>query len=106
MLTIATGSVLPTSPVQLMGRVELSVVGLADGRWPNWFGFSVNRGLDEGVVAGGEPELCEVTAGGELPHAARNTAPRIAHAARTGRECFKDAHRAEEGANWNPDDSP
>ena len=89
-----------------MGRFDLSVVGLADGRWPNWVGFSENRGLDEGPPIGGEPDVCEVTVGGELPHAARNSAMRIAQAVRTGRECFNDAHRAQEGANWNQDDSP
>jgi hypothetical protein len=66
----------------------------------------VINGLDDGVAAGGEPEVCDVTVGGELPHAARNSATRIAHAVRTGRECSKDAHRAQECANWNPDDSP
>ena len=104
MVTMATGSVLPTSPVQLIARADLRVGGLAAGRWPNSLGFSENSGLDEGVEDG-DPDACDVTVGGELPHAASGSATRIAHAMRTGRQ-FKYAHRAQEGANWTPDDRP
>jgi hypothetical protein len=54
-----------------MASVDLRVVGLAAGRWPNWVGFSENRGLDEGVDDAGEPED---TVGGVLPHAANSIA--------------------------------
>src|SRR5260221_6909811 len=106
MVTMATGSVVPTSPVQLMGSVDFRVAGLAEGRWPNWFGFSENKGLDDGVPACGVPDVWDVTVGGVLLQAASSTAPIIAHAVRTGRECFEDAHRAREGANWKSEHRP
>lgn len=55
-----------------MGSGDLSVAGLAAGRWPNCPGLSVNNGLGDGEMVGdGE---AEGTVGGELPQAAHSNA--------------------------------
>ena len=76
MVTIATGSVLPTSPVQLIGS-DCRLGEVAGGRWPNRVGLSVNNGLADGDPPE-DPGVPVLTFGGVVPHAAtrRQTAAR------------------------------